>query len=135
MKHRFSILAFVVLSLALFAWADKTFTFTNNSIVPSADGKVTVGTDNNGNNAFDIHVYHLAHPNELNPAKSVYVVWAQRNGYPADNLGQIQVNHDLEGKFHGKTTYKHFDLFITGEDNPSVQQPSGTEVLRTKISH
>lgn len=135
MKQRLFVVSALVLAVTLFAWADKKFSFTNSSSAPAAAGSVNVGTDRNGNNEFDVHVYHLAKPDELTPAKSAYVIWAQANGKPADNLGQLSVNKDLEGTFHGVTPYKDFDLFITAEDNPKVEAPSGMEVLRAKITH
>src|SRR5256885_16398672 len=110
MSRRNLILSFIILSFALLVWADKDFTFVPNSTqTPAAAGKVTIGTDRNGNNAFDVKVFHLSDPAQLTPAKTVYIVWAQENGKAADNLGQLKTNHDLEGSFHGTTPYKHFD--------------------------
>jgi FlaG/FlaF family flagellin (archaellin) len=135
MKNRALLVSTVVLAFALAAWADKKFTFTNSSSSPAAAGEVTVGTDQNGNNAFTIRTYHLANPAELTPAKTAYVVWAQENGKQPENLGELKVNHDLEGTFHGVTPYKDFDLFITAEDNAKAETPSGIEVLRTRVKH
>jgi hypothetical protein len=135
MKIRKLLLPIMILSLALTVWADKKFQFTNSSSNPAAAGHVTVGKDHNGNYEFDVHVFHLADPAAMTPAKSVYVVWAQENGKPADNMGQLQVNHDLEGTFHGVTPYKDFDMFITAEDNAKAEAPSGMEILRTQVKH
>lgn len=135
MKIRALLLSVIVLSLTLSIWADKKFTFTNSSSNPAAAGHVTVGKDHNGNYEFDVHVYHLADPAAMTPAKSAYVVWAQENGKPAENMGQLQVNHDLEGTFHSVTPYKDFDMFITAEDDAKAEAPSGTEILRTQVKH
>jgi hypothetical protein len=63
MNKRVASLTVMVLLVAVLSWADKKFSFTNNSnINPAAAGSVTVGTDRNGNNEFDVHVYHLSDP-------------------------------------------------------------------------
>ena len=134
MKYK-SILAALVILAVTALWADKKFTFTNSSLNPAAAGTIDVGTDQNGNNAFTIRAYHLAEPGQLTPAKSVYVVWVQRNGEAAQNLGQLTVNHDLEGTFDGKTPDKDFDVFITAEDSAKAETPSSMEVLRAKVQH
>ena len=136
MNKRVASLTVIVLLFALLAWADKKFSFNNNSnLNPAAAGSVNVGTDRNGNNSFDVHVYHLSDPGQLTPARSVYVIWAQENGKPAQNLGKLTVNRDLEGSFHGISPAKHFELFITAEDSDKAETPSNMELLRTKVSH
>jgi hypothetical protein len=57
------------------------------------------------------------------------VVWIKpRDGEP-QNAGVLRVNNDLEGSFHTVTPVKAFDIVITAEDNPSVTQPTGPEIL------
>ncbi len=127
------------LVLALFfsvALWGKEFRFTNNnSAAPAAAGKVDVEHDRNSNTRLRIHVYHLADPDRLTPAKSSYVVWVQPAGKPAVNVGQLRVNEDLEGTLTATTPYKTFDVFITAEDNAHADSPTGMEVLRTTIDH
>src|SRR6266571_4777231 len=100
---------------------------------PAATGRAELTTDRNGNTVVDLKVKHLAKPENLTPAKTVYVVWFQPRGGPAENRGALRVNEDLAGEYKGPTPYKSFDIFITAEDNPSVTVPTGTEVLRQTV--
>jgi hypothetical protein len=46
----------------------------------------------------------------------------------------LRVNtDDMAGSFRTKTPYKSFDIFVTAEDNPKPDSPSGTEVLRGTV--
>ncbi len=123
----------LLISVAL--WG-KEFRFTNNnSVAPAAAGKVDVEHDRNSNTRLRIHVYHMADPDRLTPAKSAYVVWVQPTGKPPVNVGQLKVNEDLEGTLTATTPYKTFDVFITAEDNAHADSPTGMEVLRTTVDH
>jgi len=110
------------------------YQFTNSSIEPSAAGRVQVSHDKNGNSVVNVRVYHLADPAQLAPPKAGYVVWEQPKGMPAKNLGQLKVDHDLNGSLSATTVDKNFDVFVTAEDNPHGDVPSGPEVLRTSVS-
>ena len=110
------------------------YQFTNSSIEPSAAGRVQVSHDKNGNSVVNVRVYHLADPAQLAPPKAGYVVWEQPKGMLAKNLGQLKVDHDLNGSLSATTVDKNFDVFVTAEDNLHGDVPSGPEVLRTSVS-
>lgn len=80
-----------------------------------------------------LEVQHLAKPNTLTPAQTEYVVWIQARGKDAENKGQLRVNGNLDGKLETTTPYEEFDIFVTGEENPSATAPAGPEVLRGTI--
>src|SRR2546423_4795633 len=104
MTKRVASLPVILLLFALLAWADKKFSFNNNSTLnPAAAGTVNVGTDRNGNNSFDVSVYHLSDPAQLTPARSLYVAWARAEGNPPHNLGKITSNKQLQRSFHSTT--------------------------------
>lgn len=98
--------------------------------VPGAVGKANLHKDKNGNLRLKLDVYHLAKPSALTPAKQTYVVWIEGRGKSPENQGQLRVNKKLEGKFENTTNYEVFDVYITAEDNPSVQTPSEPKVLK-----
>lgn len=111
----------------------KQFPMTASSAVPAARGHVDVDKDKNGNLQVNVHVEHLANPQNLTPAASSYVVWVQDKAGSAENKGQIKVDKDLNGKFEMTTSMKSFDLFVTGEKDFNVKAPNGAEVLRASI--
>ena len=111
----------------------KQFPMTASSVVPAARGHVDVDKDKNGNLQVNVHVEHLANPQNLTPAASSYVVWVQDKAGSAENKGQIKVDKDLNGKFEMTTSMKSFDLFVTGEKDFNVKAPNGAEVLRASI--
>ena len=98
--------------------------------VPGAVGKANLHKDKNGNLRLKLDVYHLAKPSALTPAKQTYVVWIEGRGKSPENQGQLRVNNKLEGKFENTINYEVFDLYVTAEDNPSVQTPSEPKVLK-----
>lgn len=129
-----------VLTSVLFAFLflnpfaqSKDFPLTASPSVPGAKGKVDIDKDQNGNRKVKLEVQHLAKPNTLTPAQTGYVVWIQARGKDAENKGQLRVNGNLDGKLETTTPYEEFDIFVTGEENPSATAPAGPEVLRGTI--
>jgi hypothetical protein len=102
--------------------------------VPAATATAELTHDDNGNTLVDLKVKHLAKPENLSPPRSVYVVWIQPSGATPIKQGQLQVNSNLEGEFKTPTTYKSFEIFVTAEDSAMVNQPTGQEVLRQRVS-
>jgi hypothetical protein len=111
----------------------KKYVLTPATIVPGAAGDLDVGNDKNGNTEVKIKVRHLAKPEGLTPAKSVYVIWIQQTGGTAERAGLLKVNSKLEGSFETTTPYKGFDVLITAEDDPNGKSPAGPEVLRGSV--
>lgn len=128
-----SIVIFAVVSTTLL-FAAKRFPLTASSIVPAAKGSVEVGKDRNGNTEVKIKVEHLATPSSLSPSQTSYIVWLQERDAAPSNQGALKVNGKLEGTFQTVTPSRHFELFVTGENDGTVTSPSGPEVLRTSIS-
>lgn len=101
--------------------------------VPAALGETKVSKDNNGNSVIAIEVNHLAPPENLNPRRAVYVVWAQAPQGRTINLGQMIVGPNRIGKFRGVTPLKEFRILITAEDIPAVSDPGKQEILMTDV--
>jgi len=104
-----------------------------DSSVPAATGKVHLSKDNNGNLVLKLEVKNLAKPGALTPVKNDYVVWTQARGKEPENRGVLKVNNKLEGNFEDTVPDVDFDVFITAEDNPGVQVPSGPKLLHGEI--
>ena len=121
-----------LVGIALPAVGEK-FRLTPSPNSPLATGVVEVGQGPNGNTTLDLHVEHLARAAELAPSKETYVVWLEAPGRPAENLGELKVNENLEGDFKSVTVLRHFQLVITAEDNPRAVSPTGPVVLSTNI--
>jgi hypothetical protein len=113
----------------------KNYRMTADPSVPAATGTVHAQRDkDNGNIKLDIKVDHLAHPANLNPPASTYLVWIRPSSGDAVKQGAIGVDKGLRGELHTTTVSKNFDLFITPEQGETVTTPSSTEVLRTHIT-
>jgi hypothetical protein len=119
--------------LVLSAWAGEHRMKNSSTLVPSATGKVDVDKDKNGNHVLKVRVYHLVDPEKLTPPRNGYVVWMQPKGKDPENLGMLKVNKDLEGSLEATTPYKNFTVFVTAEENPKPDSPSGDEILRGEI--
>jgi hypothetical protein len=128
---------YVILALVLFctvvAEASKKFPLTATSIVPGARGSVMIDKDKNGNVRVNMQVEFLANPQNLTPPAAVYVVWLQEKSGSPENQGQLKVDKNLKASFVTVTPSKNFELFVTGERDFQVKDPSGPEVLRAAI--
>ncbi|HLW53966.1 MAG TPA: hypothetical protein VKW06_14100 [Candidatus Angelobacter sp.] len=131
-QRKLFLFAGVLLVVSLLVWA-RDDRLTNTGINPAAEGKVTTSNDRNGNTSVDIQVKHMATPQSLTPAQQGYVVWVQPRGKPAEMLGALRVNDDLEGSLKATTPYKDFDIFVTAEDNMKPETPSGMVILKGTV--
>jgi hypothetical protein len=101
--------------------------------VPAAGGKAKLDKDNNGNLRLKLEVEHLAKPGALTPVKQNYVVWIQPRGKEPQNEGTLRVGDNLKGNFETTVPRGDFEVFITAEDNPAAQMPSGPKLLRAEM--
>ncbi len=133
MRNR-NVVLFLIFSLLLtvtvFAREDR---LNNTGATPAAEGKVISDNDRNGNTNVEVQVKHMASPDALTPPKTSYVVWIQSRGKDPEPLGVLRVNHDLEGSLKATTPYKDFEIFITAEDNPKSDMPSGMTILKGTV--
>jgi hypothetical protein len=106
-----------------------------SDLLPAAEAKVSYEHDRNHNTKFSVHAKHLAQPQSLNPPRNTYVVWVQGRGKDPQNAGVLRVNENLEGSMSSTTPFQMFDVFVTAEDGPNVDRPSGPEVMRGAVQH
>lgn len=110
--------------------------FQASSIVPAAEGVVKVKKDNNNNYRVTINVVNLAEPDRLQPPRESYVIWMESEDNQTKNIGQIKSSHSmlsksLKGSFETVTSIKPKKVFITAENNPSVQYPDNSNLVLT----
>jgi hypothetical protein len=132
--HRIYLVFIAALLFVVAGCGEKQVRLTPGTSVPAATAVAKVSQDDNGNTIVDLKVKHLAKPENLSPAKAVYMVWIQPQGAAPIKQGQLNVNDNLEAEFRTPTTYKSFEIFVTAEDSTSVTSPSGQEVLRQDIT-
>ena len=132
MKRTLLLTIALLLGLASAAWADDIH-MKAAPTNPAAYGTVSVEHDRNGNIEMKIRVHHLAQPGAVDTATTTYVVWIQPKDRPADNVGVMRVDKNLNGEFKATTPHQKFDVFITAETTPRPDQPTGPEVLRASV--
>jgi hypothetical protein len=125
-------LALLFVSTAYLAQAE-SYRMAGSSLVPAASGVVSTDTDRNGNTKIHVDVSNLAQPHSLAPARNTYVVWVQPRGQAPINQGELKVNNELNGSFRTSVPYRIFDVFVTPEDNPRAQAPTGPELLKASV--
>lgn len=111
--------------------------FLQSSVVPAAEGTVKVKKDNNKNYDIKISLSHLAEPDRLLPSKNTYVVCMESNDEVTKNIGQIKssaafLTGKLKGSFETVSALKPTKIFISAEDDGSVQYPGMQVVLTTQ---
>jgi hypothetical protein len=125
----------LVMLIALAGCSKKT-TFLNSSVVPSAEGTVSISQDNNENYKIDLTIKRLAEPSRLSPPKNVYVVWIETAQSGVQNIGQLNTSSKglsgmLSSSMSTVSPHKPIKVFITAEDDSKGNYPSQIVVLET----
>lgn len=125
-----------LIMLLSFASCGKNIAFQNSSVVPAAEGKVSVKKDSNKNYSIGIKISNLAEVNRLQPSKNVYVVWMETENSVVKNIGQIKsdtgfMSSKLKATFETVTSFEPSKIFITAEDNADVKYPGMQLILTT----
>lgn len=110
--------------------------FLTSSVVPGAQGEVKVKKDNNKNYVIDVDINSLADPSRLQPAKNMYVVWMEGNDNKTQNMGQIKSSHSMmskqmKGSFETVSPVSPKKIFITAENDASIQYPNFADIILT----
>ena len=135
--HRFYskpmlLLLSVILVLITVVSCAKKISFNTSSVVPAARGKVAIKKDDNKNYQIHLKISYLAEPDRLDPPKKTYVVWMVSNDSNTPiNLGQIIGTSRLNIDFETVSAAKPSRIFITAENDPSIQYPGNVVVLET----
>lgn len=110
--------------------------FLASSVVPAAEGVVSVKQDANENYVIKVSIANLAEATQLQSPKSTYVVWMEGEDNQTKNIGQIRstkslFSKSLRGSFETVSSVKPKKIFLTAENDPSAQYPDNTDIILT----
>ena len=77
---------------------------------------------------------NLAPPERVSAGATTYSVWIQPEGAVPQNIGALEVDHELTGRLETLTPLHEFELFITTELDQTVVAPKGPRVLSGMVS-
>ena len=122
----------IVLMLLLNSCAQQErMPFSTSSIVPAAEGRVTLKTDRNNNYIVEMEISNLADVQRLEPSRNVYVAWIETEAGVVRNLGQVIPSGNLKASLETVVPGKPTRIFITAEDDENVKFPGNMLVLTT----
>jgi hypothetical protein len=122
----------VTLMACMFQSCAKKAQFLTSSVVPAAEGEVSVKKDKNENYAVKLEINNLAEVSRLQPPKQHYVVWMETDRGMTRNIGMITSSNRLKVSFETVSTLKPTRIFITAEEDGNVQYPGSMVVLTTE---
>ena len=127
---------FTILLVMSFTSCVTKANFEKSSVVPAAEGTVKVKKNKNKNYALQMEISNLAESERLTPSKKTYVVWLVSDENETRNLGQFNsssgtFSSKLKASFKTVTPNKPTKIFITAEDDATVQYPGGGVILST----
>jgi hypothetical protein len=104
--------------------------------VPAARGDVQVNKDKNMNYVIHVHISELAEVSRLSPPKQSYVIWMVTDQDITKNIGKLNskmggMSQQLNASFETVSAFKPNKIFITAEDDASVQFPNTQIILST----
>jgi len=112
---------------------EQTWSMNTTDRIPSAEGKVKVKAEKDGNTRVKVEVAHLAQPSSVFEQAQIYVVWLKPETGPAQNVGVLQVGKDLKGELQTQTAFKDFRVMVTAEESSNVTTPGPHRVMNTQI--
>jgi hypothetical protein len=121
----------LVLAISISSCAKKSM-FLVSPVQPAARGYAEVKKDKNSNYHVSVELTSLSESNRLSPPKSVYIVWMVSDGDVIKNIGQIKPSSNLKASFETVSSIKPKKIFITAEDDASLQSPGTMVVLSTE---
>jgi hypothetical protein len=80
-----------------------------------------------------LKVKHLAPASKVSPEATVYIVWVRPRGGPAQNVGAMDLNSNLEGSMETTTPHHRFTVLVTAEPGPQVAQPTTAPVFTSEV--
>ena len=126
----------VIFVLSYLTSCARKISFQNSALVPAARGNVKIKKDNNNNYRIQISLDDLAEPKRLEPSKNTYVVWMETVNDVTKNIGNINsstgfLSNKLKASFETVSSTKPTKIFLTAEDDASIQNPGVQVVLST----
>lgn len=127
----------LVFSLLAFSSCSRKISFQTSGVVPAARGYVKMKKDNNNNYSIQVHITNLAEVKRLSPSRMFYIVWMSADGNTSKNIGQINSSSGwrsskLKADFQTVSAIRPSRIFITAEDDASIQYPGSQTILSTE---
>lgn len=127
---------FAILILSSMDASAKKVRFLTSQIVPAAVGYAKITRDENKNYVIKINLTNLAESKKLQPSKQIYVVWMLTDDQITKNIGQLKsspvlFSKKLKATLLTATPFRPVKIFITAEDDGSIQFPGMQMVLST----
>jgi hypothetical protein len=117
--------------LFVFSSCAKKITFLTSSVVPAAEGQISVKNDKNNNYNIQMEITNLADIERLQPARKSYVVWMETVDNLPKNIGRISSSNKLKVSFETVSSMRPTKIFITAEEDETSQYPGSMVVLTT----
>lgn len=137
-NSKFIFLASLASLIVIFSFGScvSTTRFAPSAITPAAEGTVKVKKDANKNYVIKIQISNLAESKKLTPPAEFYVVWLVTNDNMTKNVGQIKsstgfLSKSLNATFETVSTLKPTKVFLTAENDASVQYPLSSDFILT----
>jgi len=111
----------------------QTWTMHAAPVVQSAEGKVEVATEKDGNHDLRLEVQHMSPAEVAIQGATAYVVWLKpENGKP-QNIGVLPIGKDMKGELDTKTSFGTFEVKVTAEIDGAATRPTGTQVMEASV--
>jgi len=125
-----------LLSIILVSSCSKKVNFQTSSVVPAARGNVKINRDGNKNYVIKLHLSDLAEVERLQMDKESYVIWMVTDNEEKKNIGLLnsssgRLSNKLKADFETSSSTRPIQIFITAEEDASVQYPGSRVILTT----
>ncbi|MDX9904647.1 MAG: hypothetical protein RB288_11305, partial [Bacteroidales bacterium] len=93
-----------------------TVKFPVSQLAPAAEGSTKIKQDKNGNYNITVRVNYLADAERLNPPRSQYIVWVEKDDGSFQNIGILVSDRLNKAKLETTTPFPPYRILITAED-------------------
>jgi len=121
--------AFLALMLSSCA---TTVNFPVSQLAPAAEGSTKIRQDKNGNYNITVRVNYLADAERLNPPRSQYIVWVEKEDGSFQNIGILVSDRLNKARLETKTPFVPYRILITAEDEGAPTWPGTQELFRSE---
>lgn len=134
--RRIAISIIAIVSILLISSCSRKVNFQTSSVVPAARGNVKINRDGNKNYVIRLHLSDLAEVDRLQMSKESYVVWMVTDNEEKKNIGLLNsssgiLSNKLKADFETSSSTRPRQIFITAEEDASVQYPGSRVILTT----
>ncbi len=109
-----------------------TVKFPVSQLAPAAEGSTKIKQDKNGNYNITVRVNYLADAERLNPPRSQYIVWVEKDDGSFQNIGILVSDRLNKAKLETTTPFPPYRILITAEDEGAVTWPGTQELFRSE---